>query len=203
MSKNDTKDKAAAPSTDLTKPQSQGLADLTVQAHALAKMTPAEQLRALEKDLGIGADDVEVIAAGKLPFWPAYAGAVLVGVIQGRREVKTQFRSPTNPDGVVGLYTVKVTQKKCLAGTLDGEVFELNPGDNISVLERSVMKELRTRIGQEVAILCVGKTTGKQFSYWDYKILGKKRDAAQIQAASMQAMAAVQAKQLEGPRGDE
>lgn len=189
-------------STELAKPQSKELADLTVQAQSLAKMTPGEQLKALERDLGIGADEVEVIAAGKLPFWPAYAGAVLIGTIQGRREVKTQFRSPTNPDGVVGLYTVKVEQKPCLAGTLDGEVFELHPGDNISVLERSVMKELRTRIGQQVAILCVGKTQGKQFSYWDYKILGKKRDAAQIQAASMQAMAAVQAKQLEGPRDE-
>lgn len=195
MGKNDTKteDKSLV-KTDTT---TNNVGMLTNQSQQLAKLQGSAQMRALEEAMGVDAADVEVIAAGSLPFWPAFAGAILVGTIQGRREVKTQYKTPVNPEGVVGVYTLRVEQRACLAGTLDGEIFELNPGDNITVLERSVMKELRTRIGQKVGILCVGKKEGKQFTYWDYKIIGVKRSADQIMAASQQFMASVQAKQLE------
>lgn len=204
MSKDKEKEKAG---TDLTKatPQamSQVVQDLTKEAQKLATLTPREQLKALEDIMGVDSADVEVIAAGKLPFWPAYAGAVIKGTIQNRREVSTQFKTPLNPTGVVGLYTFRVEDKPCMGATLDGEVFEVQPGDSITVLERAVMKELRTRIGQTVAILCVGKEKGRTFSYWDYKIVGQKRDAAQIQAAAQLAMANLQAKQLEAGNGEE
>ncbi len=167
-----------------------GVNNLAITAQATAALTSKEQLKALEESMGIDAQDVEVIAAGKLPFWPAFAGAMCIGTIQSRREVPTSF-------GSVGVYTVKLEKKDCLAATLDGEVFELPPGDLITVLERAVLKELQTRIGQTVGILCTGKVKGSEYSYWDYKILGVKRSAEQIQAASMQAMAGVQAKQLE------
>jgi len=184
-------------STDLAKaPQSQMVANLTQQANQTALMSAKDQLKALEESLGIDSADIEVIAAGKLPFWPAFAGAVLIGTVMSRREVTTQYKSPQNPTGAVGIYTVRVEQRPCLSGTLDGEISELNPGENITVLERTVLKELQTRIGQQVAILCVGKVPGKSFSYWDYKIVGKRRSPEQIQAASMQAMANLQMKQL-------
>jgi hypothetical protein len=60
------------------------------------------------------------------------------------------------------------------------------------------MKEFRGREGQKVAILNLGKKTSKNgFGYWDFKVLGKKRTAEQIQAASQQLMASLQAKALE------
>lgn len=192
---------------DLTKaaPQamSQVVQDLTKEAQKLATATPKEQLRALEDLMGVDSADVEVIAAGKLPFWPAYAGAVIKGTIQNRREVATQYKTPQNPNGVVGLYTLRVEDRPCMGATLDGEVFEVQPGENITVLERAVMEELRTRIGQKVAILCVGKQKGRTFSYWDYKIVGQKRSAEEIQAASQLAMANLQARQLGAHSGDE
>ena len=194
MGKNDTKNEEKSIQKVSNIPDVNAL---TVQAQQLSKMQGSAQLKALEEAMGIDSADIEVIAAGSLPFWPAFAGAVLVGTIQGRREVKTQFKTPLNPDGLVGVYTLRVENRTCLAGTLDGEIFELHPGDAITVLERAVMKELRTRIGQKVGILCVGKKEGKQFSYWDYKILGQRRSAEEIQAASQQFMASVQAKQLE------
>ncbi len=153
-------------------------------------------MRALESAMGVDRADVEVIAAGKLPFWPAYAGAMLIGIVENRRTVKTQFVTDLNPTGEVGVYTLKVTDRPCLAGTLDGEVFELNPGDAITVLERTVIKELQTRIGQKVGILCTGKSKGKKFEYWDYKIVGERRNAEQVQAAAQLAMANLQVKQL-------
>lgn len=199
-----SKKEETKPSTEMVKPNSQGVADLTVKAKQLAGLTSREQLKALEQEMGIDAADVEVIAAGSLPFWPAYAGAMLVGTIQGRREVSTQYRTDVNPSGRVGVYTVRIEGKPVLAGTLDGEIFELNPGDNISVLERTVMKELQTRIGQKVGILCLGKKPSKNgFSYWDYKILGQRRNAEQIQAASQLAMANLQARQLEARHDEE
>lgn len=192
MSKDDTKTGLAK--TGVTAPT---VATMTKEAQALATLKGREQLKALEEAMGVDAADVEVIAAGSLPFWPAFAGAILVGTVQNRREVKTQFKTDLNPEGIVGVYTVRVEQRPCLAGTLDGEVFEMAPGDVISLLERSVMKELRGRIGQKVGILCLGKKQGKQFSYWDYKILGERRSSEEIQAASQQLMAGLQAKQLE------
>ena len=87
-------------------------------------------------------------------------------------------------------------ERSCLAGTLDGEIFELQPGENITLLERTVMKELQTRVGQKVGILCLGKKMGKTYEYWDYKILGRKRSAQEFQAA-------IQAKQLEAHNSGE
>jgi len=167
-----------------------GVGNLAIQAQQTAAMTSKDQLKALEASMGVGAEDIEVIVAGKLPFWPAFAGAILVGTIQARREVPTEF-------GNAGLYTVRVENQKCLAATLDGEVFELDPGDLITVLERIVLQELRARMGQKVGILCVGKTKGSGNAYWDYKVLGAKRTADQVQASSMQALASLQMKQLE------
>lgn len=192
MSKNDAKETK----TDLAKAVST-VPTLATDAQKLAKLQSAEQLRALEDAMGIDVADVEVIAAGSLPFWPAYAGAMLIGTIQNRRDVKTQWKTPNNPDGLVGVYTVRIENRPCLAGTLDGEIFELNPGELITLLERSVMKELRTRVGQKIGVLCLGKKEGRIFNYWDYKIIGQQRNAAQIQAAAQLAMAGLQAKQLE------
>lgn len=186
--KNNTKSNETT--TELVKNPA-GVDSLAIKAQQNALMTSKDQLKALEESMGVGAEDVEVIVAGKLPFWPAFAGTILVGTVQARREVTTEF-------GVAGIYTVKVENQNCMAATLDGEVFELTPGDLITVLERQVLKELQARMGQKVGILCAGKIKGGKFGqYWDYKILGVKRTAEQVQAASMQAMASLQMKQLE------
>lgn len=184
MSKNDTKStdltKAGATPTQMT--AAQQLAD---HAKGLMKLTGVQQLKALEEALGIDAADVEVVAAGSLPFWPAFAGAIVCGTIQGYREVSTKFKTPANPNGNVGIYTLRVERLPCLGGTLDGEVFDVQPGDLVTVLERTVIKELRTRIGQKVAILCMGKKSGRNgFDYWDYKIVGEKRSLEEVRLAN-------------------
>lgn len=151
----------------------------------LATKTASEQMKALQEMLGGDAGDVEVILGGTLPFWPAVAGAVLVGVIQNYSTRITKYKNEKNPTGEVGLYTFQVQERSALAGTSDGEVFEVQPGDLINVLERDVMKEFRTHIGQRVAVLNLGKKMGRNgFEYWDYKVIGKRRTAEQIQAAN-------------------
>jgi hypothetical protein len=194
MSKKDTTEEKKSVSGELVPRTDVNV--LARQAQATAALQGKDQMRALEDALGLDSAEVEVIAGGKLPFWPAYAGAIIVGTIQSRREVETRWKSPQNPNGIVGLYTVLIQKRPCLAGTLDGEVFELQPGDSIQVLERSVLKELQFRIGQQVGILCVGKVSGKQFNYWDYRIVGERRSAEQVQAAAQMAMAQLQTKQL-------
>lgn len=154
----------------------------------LATKSAAEQMQQLQEMLGGDAADVEVVIGGTLPFWPAVAGAVLVGTIQKREVRQTKYVSEKNPTGEVGLYIFRVEERAALAGTADGEIFEAAPGDFINVLEREVMKEFQTRIGQKVVILNLGKKPSKNGThYWDYKVLGQKRTAEQIQAANAMA----------------
>jgi hypothetical protein len=174
--------------------------DLTQMAQRTALLKSDEQMEALELAMGIDKAEIETIAAGSLPFWPAFPGAMIIGTVQSSRQVPTRFKTPNNPKGLVTLYTVAV-EKSCLAGTLDGEIYETEPGDLISVLERAVLKELATRIGQKVGILCVGKKEGKEFSYWDYKIVGKRRSPQEIQASAQLAMANTQVRALPEARG--
>jgi|SRR6185369_1452874 len=198
MAKNDKAGKVTEDKNTALAAPGANVHDLTKQAAENASLTASEKMRRLQASLG--ADEIEVIAAGKLPFWPALAGAEIVGVINARRDVVTRFKSERNPTGEIGVYTFTVS-KPCLAGTLDGEIYQLDAGDSITVLERKVLEELKTRIGQKVAIHCVGKVLNKEGNeYWDYIVVGARRTAEQIQAASMQAMVAMQQKQLEAAK---
>jgi hypothetical protein len=153
----------------------------------VSKLSDKEQVEALERLLDCSAAEIEAIATGRLPFWPAIAGQIAVGTIVGQREVPTRF-------GIARLYTMTLS-KPALAQTLDGEIFELPIGENISILERAVLKELTMREGQKLAIVNAGKKLGSSgFSYWDYKIVGVQRTSAQIQAAAQMAMARMQAR---------
>lgn len=160
----------------------------------LALALEKEQMSALENILGLDASEIEVIAGGRLPFWPAIPGNIVAGTIDSTREVPTQWGTKDNPKGLVTLYTMTV-ERQAMAQTLDGEIFTVESGEQISILERSVLKELQTRIGQRVAILCVGKKQGKVNKYWDYRVIGQKRTPEQVQAAAMMTMAKLQQSQ--------
>lgn len=177
-------------STALTTPEPTALANVGSTGLAnIENMSDKDQMAALEQMLDCSSAEIEAIATGRLPFWPAMAGLMIHGVIVGLREVPTRF-------GIARLYTLTL-KRPAMAQTLDGEVFELPPGENISVLERTVLKELATREGQEVGILCAGKKQGSgKFAYWDYKIVGVRRTPDQIQAAAQMAMARMQARAL-------
>lgn len=157
------------------------------RAQALAEMSDKEQIAELEKLLDCSPAEIEAIATGRLPFWPAHAGLVIHGTIVGQRVVPTVY-------GEAKLYTLQL-KRPSIAMTLDGEIFELGIGENISVLERTVLKELEYREGQEVGILCAGKKKGKgKFDYWDYKVVGVRRTPDQVQAAAQLAMARLQSR---------
>lgn len=166
--------------------------------------TQEEQIAALYASLGVtDPSQIEVILSGKLPFWPAIPGALLTGVIQGRRVQPTRFKSPKNPDGLVGIYTINLLKPgigamvESKSGALPTVVMlDLDAGNNVTVLERALLKDMETRIGQTVSILCVGKVMGKEFEYWDYRIIGLPRTHEQIQSAALMAMAATQSRAL-------
>jgi hypothetical protein len=157
---------------------------------AIAAMSDKEQMEELVKLLDCHPEEIEAIATGRLPFWPAIPGKMVVGVLVGQREVPTRF-------GTAKLYTLNL-KRPSIAATLDGEVFELPAGENISILERIVLKELAMREGQEIGILCAGKkkTRSGKFEYWDYKIAGVRRTAEQVQASAQMAMARLQVRAL-------
>lgn len=168
--------------------------------------TPEQQMAALYDSLGItDPGQVEVIAGGKLPFWPAIAGAVLAGTITGRRDIPTRFKTRENPQGLVGVYTIQLKRPAVGAmmtvadskGTMALEYMDLPAGQAVTVIERAMLKELSSRLNQDIAILCVGQVPGRNgFSYWDYRIIGIKRTAEQISAGAMAAMAEMQKRQL-------
>lgn len=167
--------------------------------------TQEEQIAALYASLGVtDPSQIEVIVSGKLPFWPAIPGALLTGVIQGRRVIPTRYKTPQNPDGLVGMYTVKLT-KPGIGGMVQSEsgktptvvMLDLDSGNSLTVLERAMLKEMENRVGQTVSILCVGKTMGQNgFEYWDYRVIGLPRTHEQIQSAALMAMAATQSRAL-------
>jgi hypothetical protein len=177
-------------STDLVTRQTEAMANLGVRALDIEGMSDDEQMTELEKLLDCRPEEIEAIATGRLPFWPAMAGQLIHGVLVGQREVPTRF-------GTAKLYTLNL-KRPAVAQTLDGEIFELPAGENISVLERVVLKELAMREGQEVGILCVGKKRreGAKFAYWDYKIVGRRQSPAEVQAAAQKAMARMQMRAL-------
>lgn len=165
MAKSETKAEMVKPAAD----------QFLQNAKRVEAMSTSEQFKALQELIGGDSmADLEVIVAGKLPFWPALAGAMLVGTLENVNDIDTKF-------GSVGVYTVSV-DKPCLAGNADGELFELRPGELITVLERTVMKALRTHVGQKVGIVCTGKAHSKNgFDYYDYRIVGKRRTAEEKQ----------------------
>lgn len=146
------------------------------QANKVAALSGHDQLRALQAAMDLNDADVEIIAAGKLPFWPALAGAMIVGTIVGYDVRQTRLKDKETGENMsVGVYTFQV-DRPTLAGNSDGEVFEAAKGDVLTVLERKVIEKLRGREGQKVGILCLGKVTGSNgFDYYDYKIVGFRR----------------------------
>lgn len=163
-------------------------ADTKSAAVSIAELSDRAQMEQLQLMLDCEPAEIEAIATGRLPFWPAIPGLMLHGVVAGHRDIPTAY-------GLARLYTLTL-KKPAAAQTLDGEIFELPAGEQISVLERTVLRELETREGQEVGILNAGKKAGKKFSYWDYKIVGVRRTAEQVQAAAQMAMARMQSAQL-------
>jgi len=147
---------------------------LIAQAQKTANLTKSDKLKSLANLLGIPANQVEVLSAGKVPFWPAQDGATCVGTIQNYRIVPTVF-------GDVGLYMVRL-DKPCVGGSkgADGSptLEELKEGDLVTVIERDVMKNLgqSDAVGRNVGIMCLGQVQGSEFLYWDYAIFAKTRD---------------------------
>ncbi len=158
--------------------------DLTKVAAEHAKLTPAEKMR-IVRDM-FGEAGFEVLAGGKLPFWPALKGATIKGRIVGHRTAPTRFKSPENPEGLVGIFTLEVVDQPALAGNKDGEIFQVNPGDLITVLERKVLSEMLKAQGRVVGIHCLGKVLSASGNeYWDY-LVGAQRAGTTAPAATPQ-----------------
>jgi hypothetical protein len=145
---------------------------------ANAKLSATDRLRRLQNLIGGNASDVEVISAGKLPFWPAFEGAELIGTVKGRREVPTQY-------GPATLYTVAL-EGPTVAANQDGEPFAAKAGDLITVLERTVLKGLEDCVGKRVAIMCLGKVTSGSSGneYYDYMVFAQKPAAPALPATA-------------------
>lgn len=149
------------------------------QAKQNLALSGSDKLRLLSdklRKLGLNDADMEVVAAGKIPFWPAYAGALLMGTVQSYGTRTTRFETEDNPTGAVGVFIVRVEGESVLGGNSDGEVFEVKPGEMITVLERTVMKSLGAEKaqGKKIGILCLGKERGEKFDYWDYQVMASR-----------------------------
>lgn len=160
-----------------------------------------DDLAAYAKGLGLHPSEIEVIAGGNLPFWPTAEGLVLCGVIESRREQNSRLRDRDGKPIPMAVYTLRVTRERTIAATttsLKGnQVFWLDPGDHIQIIERKLMTEFANRIGQEVIIKCVGTRQSRNnpdYEYWDYRIVavGPKPSAAERSAQALSSMASAQ-----------
>jgi hypothetical protein len=142
--------------------------------------------------------EMEVIVAGKTPYWPGnIPKMVCAGRLQGWREIPTRLVVSGVQLKAI-LHTVELMHP-CYAVTPDdGEMVVLPKGKIVTVLERTMLKDLRDRIGQIVFIGCVGKRASKNgFSYYEYKVMGLRQTPQEMQASAQMSMAKNQARMLE------
>jgi len=158
---------------------------LIARAKQNASLTKADKLRTLADLFGVPSNQIEVISAGKVPFWPALDGATIFGTVQNYRRIETKF-------GEVGLYMLRVEKNSTVGGSADKDgnpvIEELKPGSLCTVIEREVMKNLGQdgAVGRTFGIMCLGQVQGAEFPYWDYAIFAQKDAPPALQAASGQ-----------------
>ncbi len=159
--------KAAAEAGGGDVPENQAMVIADTDGMSVAEMAHALALS------GLG-EGWEVIVSGSVPYWnpSPKGGEVLAGELLRRQEITANVNGKPMQ---AFLYMIKI-MAPCRANAItpDGEPIVAEAGEIVSVIERTILRELREHVGKEVAIFCDGKGTNKAGQpLWRFRVAGK------------------------------
>lgn len=113
-------------------------------------------------------------------FWPALQGLVIKGRIIGT-DTRTTSLVVDNEQVVARFYTFELTapcvairSSDMRAGMPLPKPVQCNPGQHVSVLERTILRRLANDVGREVIVICDGKgKTKRGLDLWRYRSFRK------------------------------